>query len=87
LFGDVPNFYGQVPIADPDRSFKYFFTVILVRLLLTMRAGSARSTQRLIRCDYLECGDLSPLSKALTSKRTPHKKEGAEPGREALTAF
>src|SRR5437660_10488986 len=34
-------------------SFKYFLTVILVRLLLTIPAGSA-GTQRLIRCDYLE---------------------------------
>src|SRR5205823_75015 len=56
-------------------SFRYFLTVILVRLLLTMPAGSA-DTQRLIRCDYLECGDSSPLSKALTSQRTPHKREG-----------
>jgi len=40
-----------------------------------MRAGSARSTQRLIRCDYLECGDLSPLSKALTSSALHIKKK------------
>src|SRR5437660_6177580 len=33
-------------------SFKYFLTVILVRLLLTMPAGSA-GTQRLIHCDFL----------------------------------
>src|SRR5438876_8151376 len=32
-------------------SFRYFLTVILVRLLLTMPAGSA-DTQRLIRCDF-----------------------------------
>jgi hypothetical protein len=25
---------------------------------------------------YMECGDLSPLSKALTSQRIPEKKEG-----------
>jgi len=52
-----------------------------------MRAGSACSTQRLIRCDYLECGDLSPLSKARQVSALQIKKKAAEPGREALAAF
>jgi hypothetical protein len=35
----------------------------------------------------MECGDLSPLLKALTNQRTPKKQKAAEPGREALAAF
>src|SRR5947208_7455884 len=61
-------------------SFRYFLTVILVRLLLTMPAGSA-DTQRLIRCWYAR------VSRAGTPEAcVPLKKKAAEPGREALAA-
>src|SRR5258705_11973101 len=70
-------------------SFRYFFTVIFVRLLLTTPTAGA-GTQRLVRYGWVELYGMrrwSPLLKALTSQRTPKKQKAAEPGSEALAAF
>jgi len=72
----VPNFYGQVPIADPDRFFQVLLYCHFSSSPFDDADGKRLQHAASHPLRFLECGDSSPLSKALTSQRTPHKREG-----------
>src|SRR5438876_9488960 len=78
---------GRESPDDRDRvEQSYFDPLCLCRCLLRMRPCDCLRGRRVMvvwfvssYCSFLECGAWSPLSKALTSQRTPDKEPATDP--------